>query len=270
MTDTPTPKHYRRFPVRIRQVEVVAKKQLSPTMLRITFGGEGARGFESGIFDEHVKLIFTDPSTGELRLPQQVGDKLEWPTPKPVGREYTIRKHRPESHEFDIDFVVHGEGLAGSWAENCTIGDRLHVAGPPGGWEISRDYDFYVLAGDETGLPSMARFLEEADPGMKGTVVVEVPDKHSEIDLADHPGFTVTWVHNHGKASTVLADTVTATDIPHGASVFVWLAGEAAAIKPLRGWIKHDLQLQRGDISVTGYWKRGAEDTHEHLDRDEG
>lgn len=51
--------------------------------------------------------------------------------------------------------------------------------------------------------------------------------------------------------------------------MFVWLAGEAGAIKPLRRWVRDELGLGRDHSSITGYWKRGQADTHEHLDDDE-
>ncbi|MCB8045416.1 siderophore-interacting protein [Microbacterium oxydans] len=128
----PAPVEYVDFPVRIREVEVVRTTRLSDTMIRLTFGGSGAEGFESAIFDEHVKLIFPEPDTGELRLPRPDGDELIWPRPIPTSREYTIRAHRPDLREIDIDFVVHASGLASDWARDARPGDRVHVAGPPG------------------------------------------------------------------------------------------------------------------------------------------
>ena len=265
-----TAQYYEDFPVRIRQAEVVRVTHPSATTLRITFGGEGARGFESGIFDEHVKMLFPDPDTGDLRLPVPDGDELDWPRPFPTSREYTVRAHRPEVDEFDIDVVAHDGGLASTWAQNARVGDRLHIAGPPGGYRIGEDYDVYVLAGDETALPAIARWLEEAPPDTRGHVVIEVPGPESEQLLTVPPHVEVTWLHTDPTATDLFERTVRNLDLSPEDDVFVWLAGEAGMIKPLRRWVREDLGLTREHSSITGYWKRGRADTHEHLDDDHG
>lgn len=265
----PAPLEYVDFPVRIREVEVLRRETLSATMIRLTLGGPGAEGFESAVFDEHVKLIFPDPGTGELRLPVPDGDDLDWPRPFPTSREYTVRAHRPELREIDVDFVVHDHGLASDWAATAEPGDLAHVAGPPGGYRVSDDYDFYVLAADETALPAVARWLEESPRDRRGAVVLEVPGPGSELPLDAPDGVRVTWLHTGGAANELLAQTTRAVPIPAGASVFVWLAGEAGAIKPLRRWVRDELGLTKDHSSITGYWKRGAADTHEHLDEDD-
>lgn len=269
MSAAPAPVEYVDFPVRIREVEVVRSIRLSDTMIRLTLGGPGAEDFESGIFDEHVKLIFPEPDTGELRLPQPDGDELIWPRPIPTSREYTIRAHRPEEREIDIDFVVHESGLASDWARDAVPGDRVHVAGPPGGYRISDRYGFYLLAADETALPAVARWLEESPHDRKGAVLIEVPGPGSEQPLNAPDNVTVTWLHTGGAASTALAEATRAVPIPEGTEAFVWLAGEAGAIKPLRRWVRDDLGLSKHHSSITGYWKRGVADTHEHLDEDD-
>ncbi|MFV0526427.1 MAG: siderophore-interacting protein [Acidimicrobiales bacterium] len=265
-TSAPAPAHYVEFPVRIREVEVVRRTRLSDSMVRLTFGGPGAAGFQSGIFDEHVKLLFPDPDTGELRLPTQNGDGLDWPRPFPTGREYTVRAYRPDDGEIDIDFVVHAHGLVSSWAQTVEPGDRIHIAGPPGGYRVSDDYDFYLFACDETGLPAAARWLEESPPDRRGAVVVEVPGPGSQQVLDTPDGVELIWVHSDGLPSRALEDAVRAVTVPDGATLFVWLAGEAAAIISLRQWLRDEVGVGKDHSSITGYWKRGAADTHEHLD----
>ena len=268
----PRPAHYVDFPVRIREVEVVRRTQVTPTMVRVTLGGPGAAGFESAIADEHVKLIFRDPGTGELRVPVPDPDEegeLVWPRPMPTSREYTVRAWRPDVREIDIDFVVHAAGLASDWARDAQPGDRVHVAGPPGGYAIADDYGFRVIAGDETALPAIVRLVADLPRAARGRVVVEVPDEASQQPLDAPEGVEVTWVHTHGRASEAWARAVVATEVPAGATVHVWLAGEAGALKPVRRWVRGELGVTKEHSSITGYWKRGLADTHEHLDDDE-
>ena len=257
---------YEDFPVRIRTAEVVRTGWISETSIRLTVGGPGVAGFESAIFDEHVKLIYPDPETGELRLPTPDGDELDWPRPFPTSREYTIRAHRPDALEVDIDFVAHPGGLAADWVREVQPGDPVHIAGPPGGYRVPGDYSHYVLAGDETALPAMARWLEEAPRDTAGWVVIEVAGPGSHVPLAGPDGVEVTWLHTGTGGGTDLEDAVRALPIPADADLFVWLAGETGAIKPLRRWVRDDRGIDKDHSSITGYWKRGAADTHEHMD----
>jgi NADPH-dependent ferric siderophore reductase len=265
----PTPMTYVDFPVRIRKAEVVRTTRLTPTMIRLTVGGPGAEGFESAIFDEHVKLIFPDPDSGELRLPTPDGDELDWPRPFPTSREYTVRAHRPADREIDIDFVLHDAGLASDWVVAARPGDAVHIAGPPGGYRVADDYDFYILVADETALPAAARWLAQMPRTHRGVAYLEVAGPSSEQPLAGPPGMQVVWLHGGGRATDLLERAARGTLIPGGATVFVWVAGEAGAIKPLRRWVRDELGLSKDHSSITGYWKRGQADTHEHLDDDE-
>lgn len=263
----PEPVTYVDFPIRVRTARVARAVRLTPTMIRLTVAGPGTEGFQSRIFDEHVKLIFPDPDTGELRLPTPDGDELDWPRPFPTSREYTVREHRPEVGEIDIDFVVHPGGLASDWVSAVQPGDPVHIAGPPGGYRVSDDYGFYLLAGDETALPALARWAAGAPRRTVGRLVITVGATTSQLQLDPPPGVEVQWLVD--PSYDVFVETVRATRIPAQASVFVWLAGEAGLIKPLRRWVRDDLGLDQDHSSITGYWKRGQADTHEHLDDDD-
>lgn len=248
------------YPIRIRELTVLRVTQLHRSMVRLTLGGDGAAGFESHVPVEHVRLIFPDPDTGRVRLPEE-NERLQltWPRPHPPSREYTVRRFDPAALELDIDLVIHDGGLASDWARAASPGDRIHVAGPPGGLVISDHYDRYLLAGDLTALPAIARWLERMPDSAAGWAYLEVADEGEELPLRAPAGVDVRWLHRNGDAGT-LERAVRATPIPAGASLFVWLAGEADAIKPLRGWVRDELGVGPSDSAITGYWKRGQAD----------
>lgn len=257
------------YPIRIRECGVARVVPLSASMMRLTLGGDGAGGFESHAPDEHVKLIFPDPDTGELRPPVPDGLMLAWPRPVPPSREYTVRRFDPATLEIDIDIVLHRGGLASDWARAASPGDRVHVAGPPGGVIVPLVYDRYLLAGDLTALPAIARWLEELPQSAAGWAFTEVTDPGDEIELQRPPGMQLRWVHSRDTppgSGDLLARTVRTVHIPPGESVYLWAAGEAGAIKPLRRWARDELGLARHDYSVTGYWKRGTPDFDEDDD----
>lgn len=212
-----------------------------------------------------MKLIFPDPD-GTLRLPEPNGAMLSWPRPALVSREYTVRRYDQDAGEIDIDVAAHDGGLASDWARAARPGDVMHVAGPPGGLIVPHTYDRYLLAGDITALPAIARWLEELPRSAKGWAFVEVVDAAQEIELSAPEGVEVRWLHRGdlpAGTGDALERAVTAVTVPEGERVYLWVAGEAGQIKPLRRWARDELRLDRADHDITGYWKRGVADFDE-------
>ncbi|MCG7528388.1 siderophore-interacting protein [Streptomyces sp. OfavH-34-F] len=258
------------YPIGIREAEVVRTAPVGAGLLRVTLGGPGTEGFEAHAPDEHVKLIFREPE-GTLRLPERNGAMLRWPRPLPTSREYTVRRYDPATGEIDIDIAVHAGGLASDWAAKAQPGDTIHVAGPPGGLIVPPSYDRYLLVGDLTALPAVARWLEELPRTARGWAFVEVAGAHEEIELDAPEGFEVRWLHRGDRpagSGDALVRAATAVTVPEGERAYVWVAGEAGQIKPLRRWVRDELRLDKADYDITGYWKRGVadfdEDDHDH------
>ncbi|MEU2835877.1 siderophore-interacting protein [Streptomyces sp. NPDC007076] len=253
------------YPIGIRETEVVRVTTVGAGLLRVTLGGAGTEGFQAHSPDEHVKLIFPDPD-GTLRLPEPNGAMLSWPRPALVSREYTVRRYDQAAGEIDIDVAAHDGGLASDWARAARPGDVMHLAGPPGGLIVPHAYDRYLLAGDITALPAIARRLEELPRSAKGWAFVEVVDAAEEIELSAPEGVEVRWLHRGdlpAGTGDALERAVTAVTVPEGERVYVWVAGEAGQIKPLRRWARDELRLDRADHDITGYWKRGVADFDE-------
>ena len=252
------------YPIRIRCLEVVGRQTISPTMLRLTLGGRDLVGFEShSVVDEHVKIVFPDPDGG-LRVPEPNGSMVRWPHPMPPTRDYTVRRYDPAAGELDLDVVLHAGGLASEWAARVGPGEPVWVAGPPAGLAVPEHYDRYLLAGDTTALPAIARWVEGMPSAARGWVFVEVADATEEIDLAAPEGVTVTWLHRDGVAagrSDVLARAVRGVGHPRrGVGVRVGRRrgrvdqavaplGARRAPPPARGLLHHRL-LEGGPRDV--------------------
>lgn len=250
----------RRFPIRIRELELLRREVVTPRMLRITIGGPNHVGFESHIADEHVKLLFPDPESGELRVPTQNGDRLAWPRPMPINRDYTVRRYDPATGEVDIDVVRHAGGVASGWAEDAPIGSTVWVAGPPRGVHIPDEFTWQAYLGDETALPAIARRLGELPRTMRGVAVIEVQDAAEEQHLDAPDGVEVRWLHRGAAApgtTRLLPDTARTIEIPRDGRAYVWFGGENSSIKPLRAWAK-GAGLTKDQFDFVGYWRRGA------------
>ncbi len=258
------------YPIHIRSTRVVARTELTPHMVRLRLAGPELAELHTYACDDHVGIIFPFPD-GQRDDPVHDPERqmLTWPQPSPPMRKYTIRRHDPVAAELELDLVVHPGGLASDWALTAAPGDEVVLAGPPGSLAFAHTYDHYVLAVDTTALPSVARWLEEGDWIEERQVSVQVLVDHDHPDetgypLPLRPGVEVVWLdRSHGSG---LGDAVARLDLPVDPSrAFLYAAGEASDIRPLRRWAKE----QGVDALVTGYWKRGAtehEDDHEHED----
>lgn len=237
------------YPIGVRRLSVVRRSQLTPGLLRLTVGGPELDGFHTYQADDHVRIVLADED-GVVRAPTPNDqDELDWPRPFPPSRKYTVREFRPDVRELDLDFVLHPGGLASTWAQNAKIGDSVVVAGPPGAVAFPQHHAHYVFAVDPTALPAVARWIDESPSDVQALVIVDSAERH--YPLARRDGIEVVWLDG-GE----LADAVMALDLPE--DTFVFAAGDADAIKPLRSWCRG-----RFDALITGYWKRGVTDLDE-------
>lgn len=249
-----------RHPLAFRVLDVLRTTRLSRQLLRVTVGGPQLAGFHSAAADDHVTLYFPNPGENTVPVPEVGANGLTFPRDAaPVEhRDYTPRHHDPVAGELDIDFVLHGSGPAAAWAEAAEPGRVLGVAGPRGSFVVPDDLDWYLLAGDETALPAIARRLEELPAGTRAIAFVEVADAAEELELTTAADLDLTWLHRDGApagSAPLLADAVRALDFPSG-SYYAWAAGESGCMRPLRQFLARDRALPNDRFKVQGYWKK--------------
>lgn len=243
---------------------VVRVSPLTPKMLRLTVGGEGLRGFDAGRrAEERIKLFFPPEGEEVPVLPEIGPGGLRYPegAPLPHARNYTVRRFDPAALELDIDFVIHGDGRASEWARRAVPGAVLGIAGPSGGSLPSEAADVHLLAGDETALPAISSILLWLPRGARAHVIAEVADASERQTLAAAPGaeVSVEWVHRGPGAwvtPTPLERAVRAYPWPEGV-VHGWVAGEAAAVRDIRRYLRDERQLGRPELHASGYWRHG-------------
>ncbi|HMR48997.1 MAG TPA: siderophore-interacting protein [Arachnia sp.] len=268
------PKTSRRLtvhPLTLREVEVVRVKDLTPAMRRITLGGAQMRGFtstngfgrpafDSPGFDDDISLYFPYPGQSEPVLPVQEEAKLTYPkAPRPLSRDYTVRRWDPVAGELDVDVVKHGVGTGTTWAYRAQPGDRAYFSGPSSSKSFPTDVDWFLVAGDDTALPAISRLLDELPEDGRAQVFVEVAEDDHRPQLRELPGVEVTWLVRHGAEAgtvTLLVDAVKHADWWEGRP-FAWVAGERTAVRDLRRHLVEDRGVPKQDIEFTGYWRRG-------------
>ena len=100
-------------------------------------------------------------------------------------------------------------------------GQRFVIGGPRGSMIIPVDYEWHLLVADETGLPAIARRVEELPEGIRTIVVAHVaPEDRRE--LVSRTSLQVQWVDS----DEALVDAVRALALPPGEG-YAWCAGEA-------------------------------------------
>lgn len=229
-----------RHETRRRLLTVLATERLTPNMLRLRLGGPELAGFVSSSPGDHVKLFVPDGTGGQAM------------------RDYTPRQFDLVAGWLDIDFALHDAGPATLWALQARPGDRAEIGGPRGSQVIGGPISAWLLIGDETALPSIARRIEEMGEGTRVTSLVAIPgmaDRQAIATRADHRAI---WVERDDPADPQpLALAFDRLDL--GPGTFVWIAAEAGVARALR-----DAALASGIASewlrAAGYWRSGEAD----------
>lgn len=263
-----------------RDLRVARAEEVTPRYRRIVLTGDDVADFPFVRFasNDHVKLYFPHPETGHIVAYRETGYD-EWEVDSdvsdPIHRDYTPRAFDPVTRELTVDFVIHTHGVAGLWARDAKPGDELVVMGPRANWLLPENYSHYLAVGDETALPAISRLIEEAPTGSHVTAVVSIADVDEEQSLNPGEGVTLDlrWVHRdtspvaEGHLSA-LETAVRAVSLPDDlGTVYVFAAGEAGDIKPIRRWLRREVGLPKEQVAVDGYWKRGVAD-HDHHTND--
>ncbi|ASO21390.1 NADPH-dependent ferric siderophore reductase [Actinoalloteichus hoggarensis] len=262
-----------RYDLRPRLLQVSKVDRVTPRTARITLTGPDLDGFQTHDYADHVKLCFPEPGAALPTMPT-MGERgiVPPPTdgPQPIFRDYTVRRFDAAASELDIDFVLHPHGIAGRWAADAAPGDSLGVLGPRGSHLVPDDFDWYLLAGDETALPAIGRRLAElaeARPTARVQAVVEVDGPAEEQELVRPPDTRLTWLHRDGAEAggqERLYQALSEFTVPDGVG-YVWVAGESGDLKPIRRHLR-SLGLDRRHYKVDGYWKRGVVNHDHHAD----
>lgn len=259
-----------RHELKFRLLEVVRAERLTPGMVRVTLGGADLEGFASPGFDDHVKLFFPDPTTGEIIMlrPGPDGPEKAADGPRPTMRDYTPRHFDAQALTLAIDFAVHDAGPATSWALQATAGQRLGVGGPRGSFILPVDFDWHLLIGDDTALPAIARRLVQLPAGARAVVLAEVDSVADELALSSAAEVEIHWVHRQGAApgqAERLLARLRELQLPAG-DFHTWVAAETGVAKRLRSHLVEERGAEPKWTKAAGYWRHGSAAIHDNID----
>jgi NADPH-dependent ferric siderophore reductase len=247
------------FPMRVTRVA-----DLGCGMRRLTFAAEPFGSFERSGPDEYFGLLIPRAGT-ELHLPDpaQVNVRAEVArmpeAERPDLRWYTIRSHRPEAGEIDVDILTHGDSGPGSaWALRAQPGEPAGFRSGGGLYRGDETDGPQLLMADETALPALAAVLEaRSAAGLSDAdlrIHVEVPDRAlvGAYPIPDHA-----TIHSRGHQAPGALVVPAVSGEGNGGLQYAWLCGESGMVTTLRRHLVNHARIDRRSILFTGYWKLG-------------
>ena len=228
----------------VRSLDASRVSAPSPGFRRLTLAGDELDGFTSLGATDHVKVVLPDGGR----------------------RDYTPLGFRAATDagpaELDLDFFVHGTGAAASWASSIAVGDPATIAGPRGSHLPPVGASRFVLVADESSLPALARWIDILPPDVEilGFVELDNDSDAAYLEPDQVHRAKIVWLH---KADGVLERAIRGLG-SIGDDTFVWVAGEATTLIPIRRYLRRELELPASQVKVDGYWKRGEAGRDHH------
>lgn len=228
---------------------VTSVRHLGPRFLRVTFGGTGLAEFTCTGTAPKIKAFIPELS----RIAEPVGATEEF-LARASKRTYTVREHRPELNEVDIDFVIHEDGPAGRWAAAAAAGHEIVLSNAVG--TPALHFDRVLLVGDPSALPAVMTVLDTLPPGSSARIVMRIDTPDERMELEGGARGITRWVET-GSDLDALAEAVRG-EVSAFAPDYVWAAGEAGSLRPLRRFLREEADYTKSSSHTVGYWRRDA------------
>jgi NADPH-dependent ferric siderophore reductase len=257
------------------EMRVLGTRQVTPRMRRVTLAGGNVAAFEDGA-GLHVRLLI--PPTGRAPVwPSAAPDgRTLWPKGEDtlIRRVYTVRRLDRAAGSIDIDMVLHEDdhdAPGSAWAASAQPGDPVGVMGPGG--SLPPEADWYVLAGDETALPVIARIAENLPASCRVHALVEVADAAEEQPILSRADLRLSWLHRDDApagSTDLLERALRAMDWPAEGSGHVLAGCEHRAARAIRAFLAGERGMAKKDVHVAAYWRlgRGGDTAAEEQDRE--
>lgn len=246
---------------------VAGTQDLGGGMRRITFAAPELETYTLAGPDEYLGLLMPRPGR-RLHRPEGARSDVRAALAampedeRPDLRWYTVRAHRPEVAEIDVDIVTHGDSGPGSaWALRAKVGDPVGLTSGGALYRGAQVEGPQLLVADETAVPALAAVLD--DRSRRG---LDDSDLRLHVEVADRAllgGYDLpesTRVHERGSDApgaavhrALAADPASTTDLR-----YAWLCGEAGMVTSLRRHLVREVGMDRRSILFCGYWKVGA------------
>lgn len=223
-----------RHPSTLHRAQVVSVTSLGSTFLRVVLRCETFEAFSDTSI--HFRLVLPPTAEAPLTLPTVAQNGvLTWPKgdQAPHRPVYTVRALDRPQGLLTFDVFRHAASRTEHWADHAQRDDVVFFTGPSGGG-IPDALNLNLFA-DETGLPAVARFLENLPSEAKGRVFLKADvQTQATYPMPDHAGFVVEWVPLTEGALSDAARDCQARNPDH----FLWFAAGSSEVDLLRKSVK--------------------------------
>lgn len=249
------------FPVTVTDVVDV-----TPHYRRLTLAGPGLREYRTLGPDEYFGLVMPRagqalPDVSRLAGPNLRGALAELPEEeRPDLRWYTVRRHRPEAGEIDVEVVTHGDDGPGSaWVSRAQVGQVAGFQTGSSCYRLGSAAGDQVLVADETAFPALCGILEQVGAGVRPHVFLELPGPGVLPDLPplpEGPAGAVTVVDRGDRApGQAVTEALATADLP--ALTFGWACGEKELAASVRRHLVSERGMDKRRVYFCGYWILG-------------
>ena len=259
-----------RTPPRLLMVKRTAV--LSPSLKRITLGGDQLAGFPEDSAGAHIKLMFPQSHQTVPVLPRLGPKGPVWPPKeeRPITRTYSVSQYHAETQELDVDFVLHGDnGPGSSWALRAGVGDAIGLAGPGGPARIKPGADWFLLTADLSAFAAISGALRALPAHARGYAFIEVQNENEILPLETPENITLKWLlretRRAGESDLLFNAVRELTWLPGLPSVM--LAGENRQVVAIRDYLLQDKQLPKAMMYAVPYWKDQFDEEQYHEER---
>lgn len=217
------------YPARVRRVE-----QVVPRVVRVTF--EGLSVLPPPAPGGHLRIAFVEE--------EPEGDDARY-----LRRTFTPRRFDAATGELDVEFVLHGPGLATDWVRTAQPGDPVVISGVGGRYRPASVDGRFVIAVDDTGVPAAGTVVEALPEDTELVVLCEVTDADDERSLTPEREVDVTWLHRSDGADLEASVRALPADLRAG-----WfVAAEARVVRRLDRHLREERGAEA--VEARGYWR---------------
>jgi len=221
------------------RLRVVHNDLLTPSMQQVVLSAPELAGFGYRPGQDVMLMVAVD------------GDR-------PVRRRYTIRDTDPARCLLTLGIVRHDGGPGERWVAAARPGDEVEGIAPRGKIFPAAGAAWHLFAGDFSALPAFFAMAGSLPAGERATVILEVPGRADQQELAAKADVRVLWLHRGGRPPgdpSALAGAVAEVPLPPQAG-HVYLAGEAGLVLALREAVAAR-GLGGDQVSPKAYWGLG-------------
>lgn len=261
--------------------EVVSTKQVTPSMMRVTLGGDELAQLTPTGYDQWFRLFLPRAGQDMLRLPTRASglwyaEYLTTPKARrPWVRNYTVRAARPDLNEIDVDFVLHAgpddeaegaehdSGPGAGFAQAAEPGMRVGVLDQGITYNPRHPHDWTLLVTEESGLPAVAGICESLPEEARGIAVIEVPTAGDKQEFRAPSGVELRWVVRSDGDPHALPGQAALADLRDldltglSGDVYAFAIGESALATGARRHLVGERGVPKAHVDFVGYWRHG-------------